>query len=204
MGADSHFRILPLTPDLWPAFEDLLGKKGSCSRCWCMYWRIGPEYRRKPPEANKANFQAIVRNGPPPGLLAFIGNEAVGWCQLTPRDALPWIDRVRKVRRVDDVPVWSISCFYIRKDQRRRGLTAALIGAAIGAARDGGAPALEAYPLDAKLTRSTSFTGYLSAFLKAGFKIVARRVAFQPILRFDLLRSRRRVPARSRSSPSSD
>jgi hypothetical protein len=36
--------IRPLTPDLWPAFGDLFGDSGVCSRCWCMYWRIGAVY----------------------------------------------------------------------------------------------------------------------------------------------------------------
>ena len=87
---------------------------------------------------------------------------------------------------MDEVPVWSISCFYIRKGHRRRGITAVLIDAAIGAARRGRARALEAYPLDAEVTRSTSFTGYVSTFLRAGFVVVARRAATQPILRLDL------------------
>jgi len=29
----------PLTPDLWPAFEDLFGENGAVGGCWCMYWR---------------------------------------------------------------------------------------------------------------------------------------------------------------------
>ena len=184
--SDVQLRIVPLTPDLWTAFEDLIGKQGPCGRCWCMYWRIGPGYRLRDPETNQADFHTIVHNGPPPGLLAFVGDQAVGWCQLTPRDALPWLDRAGKLGRVDDVPVWSISCFYIRKGHRRRGITAALINAAISAARRGGARALEAYPLDAEVTRSTSFTGYVSTFLRAGFEVAARRAAAQPIMRLDL------------------
>ena len=31
--------IRPLTPDLWPALEDLFGETGACNGCWCMYWR---------------------------------------------------------------------------------------------------------------------------------------------------------------------
>jgi hypothetical protein len=42
---------------------------------------------------NKAAFQEIVWRGPPPGLLAFKGNLAVGWCQMTPRDSLTWLEQ---------------------------------------------------------------------------------------------------------------
>ena len=101
--------IRPLTPDLWPALEDLFGENGACNGCWCMYWRIGSAYRNRPREKNKAAFRKVIKCGPPPGLFAFDGDLAVGWCQLTPRDALPWLDRVWRLKRVDDVPVWSPS-----------------------------------------------------------------------------------------------
>jgi GNAT superfamily N-acetyltransferase len=150
-----------------------------------MYWRIGNEYRRRPRETNKAAFHEVVEQGPPPGLLAFDGSLAVGWCQLTPRDALPWLDRAWRLRRVDDVPVWSISCLYVRKGYRRRGVTSALIAAALQAAKSAGAPALEAYPLDAGLTPSASGTGYASTFARAGFKTVVRHAPPRPIMRRD-------------------
>jgi GNAT superfamily N-acetyltransferase len=84
------------------------------------------------------------------------------------------------------VPVWSISCFFVRKGYRRLGVTSALIQAALKAARRVKAPALEAYPLDAKLTPSASGTGYASTFARAGFKTLARRVPPRPIMRHDL------------------
>ncbi|MGQ0548452.1 MAG: GNAT family N-acetyltransferase [Armatimonadota bacterium] len=178
--------IRELTPDLWPALEDLFGEKGACNGCWCMYWRIGSAYRKRPRDANKAAFRKVVKDGPPPGLLAFDGDVAVGWCQLTPRDALPWLDRTWRLGRVDAVPVWSLSCFYVRKGYRKRGVTSALIAAALRAAKRAGAPALEAYPLDANLTPSASGTGYVSTFVRAGFKIVAHRVPPRPIMRYYL------------------
>ena len=125
----------PLTPDLWPAFEDLFGENGAVGGCWRMYWRIGRAYRKKPREENKTAFREIVERGPPPGLLAFDGDIAVGWCQLTPRDALLWLDHAWRLKRVDDTPVWSLSCFYVRKGYRRKGVTETLIGAALSAAR---------------------------------------------------------------------
>ncbi len=179
-------RISPLTPDLWPAIENLFGKKGACNGCWCMYWRIGAAYRKRSQERNKVEFQEIVAHGPPPGLLAFDGDLAVGWCQLTARDALPWLDAVWRLRRIDEVPVWAITCFYVRKGYRRRGVTSALIAAAVKAAKKAGAPALEAYPLDGELTPSASGTGYSSTFARAGFKIVGRRTPARPIMRHDL------------------
>jgi len=94
-----------------------------------MYWRIGNAYRKRPRESNKADFRRIVKQGPPPGLLAFDGDLAVGWCQLTPRDSLPWLNRAWRLKRVGVVPVWSGPCFYGRKGYRKRGVTSALIAA---------------------------------------------------------------------------
>ncbi len=182
-------KIQSLTPNLWPALEDLFGDNGACNGCWCMYWRIGKAYGTRPRAKNKRAFHEIVKKGTPPGLLAFDGDLAVGWCQLTPRDVLPWLDRAWRLRRVDDVPVWSISCFYIRKGYRRQGVTAALIAAALKTAKSAGAPALEAYPLDATLTNSSSWTGYVSTFARAGFRIVARHTPPRPIMRRDLTAS---------------
>jgi GNAT superfamily N-acetyltransferase len=178
--------IQPLTGHLWPALENLFGENGACWGCWCMYWRIGAAYRRAPREENKAAFQRIVQRGPPPGLIAFEGETAVGWCQLTPRDALPWLDRTWRLKRVDDAPVWSLSCLYVRKGYRRRGITTALIVAPLKAASDAKAPALEAYPFDAEVSPSATGTGYVSTFKRAGFRIVARRTPPRPVMRHDL------------------
>jgi len=73
-----------------------------------MHWRLGGAYRGRR-EENKRELRSIVSSGFPPGLLAFHGNLAVGWCQLTPRDAIPWLDHMWWFQRVDALPVWSIS-----------------------------------------------------------------------------------------------
>lgn len=176
-------KVRPLTPDLWPALEDLFGPRGACNGCWCMYWRIGAEYRKRDRGENKEAFREIVDAGPPPGLIAFEGDLPVGWCQITPRSSVPYLDKIRRLRRVDEVPVWSISCFYVRIGYRRRGVTSTLIEAAVEFARAAGAPAIEAYPLDPELTPSSSSTGFVSAFRRAGFKEVARHEPPRPILR---------------------
>lgn len=193
--------IRPLTPTRWPAFEDLFGKPGACNGCWCMYWRIGSAYHKRPREKNKAAFRRIVKRGPPPGLLAFDGDMAVGWCQLTPRGMLPWLDASWLLKRVDDVPVWSISCFYVRRGYRRRRVMSVLIAAALKVAKQANAPALEAYPVDKDAPKSTSniFTGTASTFARAGFKPVACRLPHRPIMRHDLKAIMRTSKSESRT-----
>lgn len=153
---------------------------GACIGAWAQPIENVPPVRAKP------RFRENVKRGPPPGLIAFDGDKAVGWCQLTPRDALPWLARQSRLKRIDEMPVWSLSCFYVRKGYRRKGVTAALIAAALKAAKRAKAPALEAYPLDADKTSSTSSTAYLTTFARAGFRTVARHVPPRPIMRHDL------------------
>jgi len=127
---------------------------------------------------------------------------AVGEMRLAPeaerfyREGLPWLERTWRLRRVDDLPVWAISCFYVRIGYRRKGVTRALIEASIAVARKAGAPALEAYPFDGALSPSASGTGYLSTFLRAGFREVARRDPPRPIVRYKLGTTGRKGVAR--------
>jgi len=76
-------------------------------------------------------------------LLAFDGDLAVGWCQLTPRHDLRWLNRKPDFEAVDDTPVWSISCFYVRRGYRRKGVMSALIVEALKTVKSSNAPALE-------------------------------------------------------------
>ena len=184
-SASPELVIEPLSMSYWSAFADLLDQGGPAGRCWCVA-PMGIDYRRRPAASNRAVFRKAVKQGPPPGLLALRDQLAVGWCRVTPRDAVPGLDRAFRTRRVDDVPVWSISCFYIRKGHRREGIMTALITAAIEYARAAGAPALEAYPLDGAVSPSATSTGYASTFARAGFSEIARRSPERPIMRLQL------------------
>jgi len=177
--------VSPLTAGRWPALEDLFGRAGASNGCWCMYWRIGPRYRDRPREDNQRDLEQLARSGPPPGLLAFDGGVAVGWCELAPRADLGWLARSRHLRPVDDLPVWSVPCFYVRRTHRRRGVMTALVEAAAAAAASAGAPVLEAYPVDTAVPGHTRnlFPGVASAFARNGFRVVARRQPDRPVMR---------------------
>jgi len=195
--------IRPLTAEQWPALEDLFGTTGASNGCWCMYWRIGPRYRSRPRTDNKADLARLAKAGSAgaagaagapgtaPGLLAFDGGVAVGWSELAPRADLGWLARTRYLQPPDDLPVWSVPCFYVRRTHRGRGVTDALITAAISAAAAAGAPALEAYPVDIALPGHTGnlFTGIASTFARHGFGVVARHKPDRPVMRRTLAAS---------------
>lgn len=189
------FDISPLTPDLWPAFEDLFGKQGACYGCWCTHFRLPPAVRRENDRTRNKDFiRARIEAGPPPGLLAFDGARAVGWMQIGPRSDVPeWNNAGRVSAPVEpgdavDPAVWAISCFFIRTAARGQGLTHRLVEAGIDFARASGARLLEACPMDqSKDSRSVGlFVGSTRVFEKAGFAGIATRKPGRPLLRLDL------------------
>ena len=185
--------VRPYTPDDFPALADLFGRAGASNGCWCMYWRLGPRYHERDRAENKRD-----RSGIASGLLAYEDSLAVGWCELAPRTDFPWLATVRRLDPVDDLPVWSVPCFYVRRSHRGRGVTRALIEAAVRTAREAGAPALEAYPIDTSVPGHTRnlFLGVASTFAECGFEEVARRAPFRPIMRHSLLRPEPRATDR--------
>jgi GNAT superfamily N-acetyltransferase len=181
----TELTISPLTIEHWPALEDLFGNAGASNGCWCMYWRIGPRYRDRSREDNKRDLRQLAASDRPPGLLAFARDTAVGWCELAPRAELKWLGHARFLRPVDDLPVWSIPCFYVRRAHRGHGVMGKLIDAAILAAASAGAPALEAYPVDTAIPGHSRnlFPGVAATFARHGFQVVSRHKPDRPVMR---------------------
>jgi GNAT superfamily N-acetyltransferase len=181
------FRIVPLTTERWDDLVSLFGPRGACGGCWCMWWRIPRrEFERRKGAGNRRAMRRIVSSGEVPGLIAYHGGEPVAWCSVAPRERFPVLERSRVLRRVDELPVWSIVCFFIARPWRRRGLSGALIDAAVRYAERKGANAVEAYPVDprrAAMPDAFAWTGLASSFRKAGFVEVARRSPGRPVMR---------------------
>ncbi len=179
-------RFQPLTADNWPDLERLFGAKGACGGCWCMAWRLARgQWERQKGTGNKKALRSLVETGNRPGLIAYRADEPVGWCAVAPRAEYPVLDRSRTLARVDDRPVWSITCFFVAKAERRRGVSAALLRAAVDFARRHGARIVEGYPMDLKKDWPDPFvwTGLASSFRTAGFTEVLRRSPTRPIMR---------------------
>jgi len=129
------------------------------------------------------------------GLVAYLGDEAVGWCAVAPRSIYI---RLRNSRMVwsgrqedpDDESVWTVSCFVTRRGYRKRRISYALARASVDFARERGAKAVEGYPLITDPGKDVGwgelFVGSTSAFAAAGFVERSRPTARRAIMRIDL------------------
>ncbi len=168
-----------LTPDLWPALERLFGKNGACGGCWCMSWRIekGERWEDVKGAEAKRRLKALVKKGKVLGVLAFDGDEPVGWCTYGPRSDFARLDRARTLACDDAEKVWSIPCFFVRKEWQGKGVASVLLERAVAEARRRGAKIAEGYPVklrvkDKKLPAAFAWTGTPSLFAKRGFEVV--------------------------------
>jgi GNAT superfamily N-acetyltransferase len=187
--------FLPLTHDRWSDFEKLFGARGACGGCWCMWWRLTrSEFELNKGDANRRAMKAIVRSGTVPGILAYDGDEPVGWCSVAPRGDFSALARSRILKPLDDKPVWSVVCFFIKKERRGSGVSTALLRAAVDYVREKDGVIVEGYPVEPKTDRmpdAFAWFGLVSAFRKAGFAECARRSETRPIMRYRVRAKRR-------------
>jgi GNAT superfamily N-acetyltransferase len=181
-----NFTFQPLTTKNWKDFELLFGPNGACAGCWCMTWRLhAVDFNMMRGEGNRKAMKALVKKSSP-GILAYAEKKPAGWCAVSPREEYLRLENSKVLRPVDDKPVWSVSCFYIAKEFRRRGLSVQLLKEAVDFAFKKGATIVEGYPYETKNKKQTDvfvWTGLAPAFLKAGFREVARRSETRPIMR---------------------
>lgn len=176
----------PVTPGRWDDMVKLFGERGACGGCWCMSWRLKKaDFERQKGTANKRAMKKIVMSGNVPGILAYLDSEPIGWISVAPREQFPRLERSRNLKPVDDKQVWSVVCLFIAKPYRARGVSIALLKAAVEYVRKQGGNIVEGYPVEPndKWPDAFAWTGITSAFVKAGFKDVLRRSPTRPIMR---------------------
>jgi GNAT superfamily N-acetyltransferase len=177
----------PATPSRWSDVAALFGERGACAGCWCMYLRRPrAQWNAGRGAGNRRALRALIESGGRPGVIACAAGEPVGWCAVAPRADYGGLARSRVLAPVDDRPVWSISCLFVRRDWRRRGLSSRLIEEAARFAARRGAAIVEGYPVETSGAKSADafiWTGSASAFRAARFREVARRSPTRPIMR---------------------
>jgi GNAT superfamily N-acetyltransferase len=159
------------------SFEDvatMVGpKRPDAQSCWCLSYRLmsSKENQSLVGPARGERVRELVAQEPRPGVLAYDGDEVVGWAAVHPRADTSFAKN-RKIPHVDALDVWALWCVRVRPGHRGRGIAHVLIAGAVEYARSEGAPAVESYPVDndgARVDLTMAYVGTRKLFERAGF-----------------------------------
>jgi ribosomal protein S18 acetylase RimI-like enzyme len=182
MSTKRHFAVKELSLSTWADFEKLAVKQGGC---WCMYYqRPRPVGKGSSTEEwkkiNRKDKEALVRQGRSHAILVYSDETPVGWCQYGVRDELPRIDAGRGYRKVRPVVgnerLWRITCFFVDREYRGRGVAKIALHAALESIRKQGGGIVEAYPVVSKKMAAVPewrWFGTPNMFRRERFKPVA-------------------------------
>ena len=180
-------RVRPLERSDWPLVEALFGERGACAGCWCMAWRLTRESWEEGRGAkNRRAFKRLVESGRASGVLAVSGGRAVAWCSVGPRADFTALETKRSLATDWDAHTWSVTCFFVDKSWRRRGLGERMLRAAAALARKLGATRIEGYPAalpkdGGDLPAAFAWTGLPQVFERAAFTPLAKTPGKRPI-----------------------
>lgn len=156
----------PVDHTNWDDLEELFESKGGPKYCWCMPYRAMPLKDRSSRPAKKKALHDRVERDIPVGLLAYIDGIPVAWCSIAPREtytaALGGGTSLKNV--------WSLACFFVKRELRHQGMMTALIEAACKYAGKQGAKYVEAYPVDPD-SPSYRFMGFKPVFEHMNFEL---------------------------------
>src|SRR5262245_51752684 len=128
MPQQTVLQFHPLSSSNWHRFEALMGECGGCGGCWCMTFRLPTkEFEANKYDGNKMLMKQLVDEGKPIGLIAMQDDQTAGWIAFAPREDYIKIENSKAFERMDKKPVWSITCFFIKKEYRRNGFSKLLI-----------------------------------------------------------------------------
>lgn len=149
-----------------------------------MVWRPMPaEQRRAGPAAKKQALARLVESATPIGLIGYLGDEPVAWCSVAP--VATYRNFRAGIKSPGEPGVWSLACMWVKRPLRGRGVTEDLIKAAAAYAREYGATALEAYPVDPDAP-GYRFMGFVPTFLRLGFEDLGMAGARRHVMRLQL------------------
>jgi GNAT superfamily N-acetyltransferase len=170
-------QVLPATAARFDDVAIMVGPKNPTANvCWCLSHRLDSKTNRELVGPARGEYVAqLCRREVAPGVLAYDGDEVVGWAAVAPRSELPFA-RSRKIPHVDDLEVWSLWCVRVRPGHRGQGIVHALLEGATAYAFSQGAPAVEGYPTDNQGERvdlTMAYVGTRAMFEAAGYALAA-------------------------------
>jgi GNAT superfamily N-acetyltransferase len=164
-----------LDPDTWAAFADLAERNnGVWGGCWCTWFHTMNAEKTRDADDNRALKERLVRAGQAHAALVFDGEVAIGWCEYGPPQELPNINHRKEYEAtLERLPNYRITCFFVDRRYRRRGVAMLALRGALELIAQAGGGVVEAYPQDTngkRITASFLYNGTRSLFEEAGFR----------------------------------
>ncbi len=199
----AHAPAIEIVPANQASCDDLrtlFGTRGAAATCQCQRYKLAPResFRSFPVQERMRRLHEQTACGDPAsdatsGLVAYLGRDPVGWCAVEPRPRFEGLARVARVPwegrdedKADD-SVWAVTCLFTRAGFRKRGISRALAHAAVAFARERGARAVEAYPIQAaNAIVEELHVGTPGVFAGAGLVEVSRPTARRRVMRREL------------------
>ena len=131
--------------------------------------------------ANKSDKRLLVDNGRSHGVLLYDKDNPIGWIAYGTKTEFPRIDNGRNYKKLAPEAqdnLWRITCFFVDRDYRKKGVARAALKAALTSIKEKGGGIVEAYPVTAKSAKSWSkwsnwfWFGTTSMFEREKFKVV--------------------------------
>jgi len=173
----------PLSIDRWADLTAFFEQHGNTNYCWCMRWRLkSMQFKQLPAVERRNQLASLVKADIPIGVLGYRQGIAVGWCSIAPREAYALLEGSTTLKRIDNLPTWSVVCFFVDPSLRGQGLSVKLLQAAVSYAISQGATIIEGYPVEPD--QSYRFMGSPSVFEQAGFYEVGMAKNGRRIVRY--------------------
>ncbi len=165
------YQVKPLNKETWPDFASLVERhNGVWGGCWCLEFH--PEGSQKGID-RRAIKERRVNEGQAHAALVFDGDLCVGWCQFGSPDELSRIKFGRAyLEAAGDPPDWRITCFFVDKGYRHKGVAAAALEGALSEIARLGGGTVESSPEDVdgrKVSNSFLYNANLAMFERQGF-----------------------------------
>ena len=156
------------------------------SWCFCAAWWLPTweGFGDRTSAENRAVREELFDKHTYDGYIVYIDDEPRGWCQVGNRDQYPTL--LQKFELEPDAQAWAVTCMALPQRFQGMGLTHKILALIIEDLRARGAKRLQAYPkVEPDLPKEDIWTGPLSLYLKAGFKVV-KADEKRPVLELNL------------------
>jgi GNAT superfamily N-acetyltransferase len=172
----AEYEVKPLASDTWDAFARLVERhNGVFGGCWCTWFHTFHGEKTFTAEGNRELKERLVGEDRAHAALVFDGDEAVAWAQFGPPEELPNIHHRKEYEEtLDRLPDYRITCIFIDKKYRRKGVTEIALRGALDLIAEAGGGVVEGYPHDTTDGRKVSvlYNSTRRLYERAGFEYV--------------------------------